>query len=235
MKYPHHLLLSLFLSPLFIQCPANAEQVPSNGVHIDRVELAGNGCQPGSAVASISPDRNELTLLFDNFISEVGGSRPSTIDKKTCNMNIHFQIPDGWSMSLASADYRGFIALDEGTTAIHQAHYAFTHSRGEKSFSARTLKGPLNENYYFHNVINTDADGWSQCNVRKMKMKVRVNLETQIQKRIGNLNPYGQITLDSVDTSLEQKFQVAWRPCTENSHGRGNGNRNNNSKRDMRM
>ncbi|MDY6900480.1 MAG: DUF4360 domain-containing protein, partial [Cyanobacteriota bacterium] len=59
-------------------------------VEIMGAGYGGNGCPDGSASVTVSPDGQELTLLFDKFIAEGNNPRES---RKSCNLTIPIKVP----------------------------------------------------------------------------------------------------------------------------------------------
>ena len=67
----------------------------------------GNGCPQGSASVSLSPDSQQLSVLFDSYTVATGGINPR-VDRKSCNLSIPVTVPNGYSVSVIQVDYRGF-------------------------------------------------------------------------------------------------------------------------------
>jgi hypothetical protein len=193
---------------------AHAQQAPS-GIQIIGVDAMGNGCRPNSVSSNISPDSKDLSLFFDDFISNSGAasSNLASADKKMCIVNVQLALPDGWSMGLLTADYRGFAALDRGTQGQHEVLYSFNKDFAGSSFSSSVMRGPMSENYFIRNSMRADQVNWSQCGLRQITLTVRIGLVTQILNGAPG-RPSAQITLDSVDTSTRQSFAVGWRRCS---------------------
>jgi Domain of unknown function (DUF4360) len=65
--------------------PAFAQQVQIVGAR-----YGGNGCPDGSASVSVSPDGQELTILFDKFVAQGNVSAQA---RKSCNLSIPIRVP----------------------------------------------------------------------------------------------------------------------------------------------
>lgn len=192
-------------------------EVPS-GTQIRSVVAYGSGCREGSATSSISPDSRELSLLFDDFLVQSGGNSGRVSDKKNCVVEVRLGIPSGWSMTLMTADYRGFVALDPGAMAQHEVLYSFNKAFTGSSFSTTNFVGPRTENYFVRNTLRIDQYNWSTCNQSDVTLTVRLGLVTQPQTGVRS-NPNGQLTLDSVDTSTRQTFGIGWQRCGNGGGG----------------
>jgi hypothetical protein len=79
-------------------------------------EVSGSGCPAGTAASVVSPDGNEVSILFDKFSIELAaGQRVSTV---SCQIRIPVtNITPGYQVAAATFDYRGFAQLPQGTTA----------------------------------------------------------------------------------------------------------------------
>jgi hypothetical protein len=89
------------------------------------VALGGSGCPEGSASATVSPDGQEISILFDKFIADA--TKP-TESRKSCNLAIPIKVPAGFQVSLYTADYRGYIAPE--TTGKLRVEYFFAGQKG---------------------------------------------------------------------------------------------------------
>ncbi|NJM59051.1 MAG: DUF4360 domain-containing protein [Oscillatoriales cyanobacterium RU_3_3] len=137
-------LMTASISPAFAQ----------QKVQILGASYGGSGCPDRSASVSVSPDGQELTILFDKFVAQ---GNVSTETRKSCNLSIPIKVPQGFQISLYDADYRGYVA--PRTTGNLRAEYFFAGTRGpvfSRSFTGET-------NYNVRDSLTTVADVWSRC------------------------------------------------------------------------
>ncbi|MFM6282235.1 MAG: DUF4360 domain-containing protein, partial [Dolichospermum sp.] len=87
--------VSLAAAALMIASIGTAFANDQNKVKIVGAGYGGNGCPEGSASVNVSPDGQELTLLFDKFIAEGNKSQES---RKSCNLSIPIQVPQGFQI-----------------------------------------------------------------------------------------------------------------------------------------
>jgi hypothetical protein len=223
-----HLNWSLFFAlstSLTLPVATLADEAPDpNAVRVIRAEATGNGCRPGTYAATLSPDATSLTLLFDDFQAKAGeGGAP--IDRKTCNIDIDLDLPEGWSFTLLNAEYRGFADLTAGAQAIHTVGYRFVPARGRgapppgaaagrgRDFRMHTFRGPFSDNYTVETSLPIDSGAhWKTCGGIE-PLRIQTSLSTSVpgddlQKGVALM------TLDSVDGRLEQKFRVGWKRCS---------------------
>jgi Domain of unknown function (DUF4360) len=164
-------------------------------VEIQQPGYGGNGCPAGSASATVSPDGQELTVLFDKFIAQ--GNNPSE-SRKSCNLTIPIKVPQGFQISLYDADYRGYVA--PGTTGTLRAEYFFAGGRGP--VLQRTFNGEAN--YNVRDSLATFANVWSRCG-DSLNMRVNASMTA---------SGSGMATVDSFDLSHRGLvYHIKYRAC----------------------
>jgi hypothetical protein len=164
-------------------------------VEILDAKYGGNGCPVDSASVTVSPDGQELSILFDKFIAE--GNNPSQ-SRKSCNLSIPIKVPQGVQISLYDADYRGYVA--PSTSANLRAEYFFAGARGPvftRKFNGET-------NYNVRDRLATVANVWSACG---KSVNMRVNAAMSAQGR-------GMATVDSFDLAHRGLvYHIQYRTC----------------------
>jgi hypothetical protein len=155
----------------------------------------GNGCPDGSASVTVSPDGQELTLLFDQFIAEGNNVKES---RKSCNLSIPIKVPQGFQISLYDADYRGYVSPD--TKGRLRAEYFFAGQRGP--VFQRTFNGETD--YNVRDRLATVANVWSACGKSE---NMRVNAAMSARGK-------GIATVDSFDLAHRGlKYHIKYRAC----------------------
>lgn len=170
--------------------PALAQQV-----RILDAKYGGSGCPAGSASVAVSPDGQELSILFDDFIADATARRARE-RRKSCNLAIPIQVPPGFQVSVYDFDYRGYVA--PRTRGRLRAEYFFAGQRGPRI--QRTIRGE--QDYSVRDRIGTLV--WSACGD---KVNMRVNTALSARGR-------GIATLDSVDVSHALKYRLRYRSCS---------------------
>ncbi|MEO1428844.1 MAG: DUF4360 domain-containing protein [Cyanobacteria bacterium J06633_8] len=155
----------------------------------------GNGCPDGSARVIVSPDGQELTLLFDKFIAE--GNNPKN-SRKSCNLAIPIKVPQGFQISLYDADYRGYVSPH--TKGRLRAEYFFAGQRGpvfQRVFNGET-------DYNVRDSLATVGNVWSACGKSE---NMRVNAAMSARGK-------GIATVDSFDLAHRGlKYHIKYRAC----------------------
>jgi Domain of unknown function (DUF4360) len=135
-------------------------------VEIQGASYGGSGCPDKSASVSVSPDGQQLTILFDKFAAL--GRNPAE-SRKSCNVSIPVKVPQGFQISLYGADYRGYVA--PATTGKLRAEYFFAGQKGivfERQFQGET-------NYNVRDSLTTQTNVWSACG-DSVNMRVNVSM-----------------------------------------------------------
>lgn len=190
----------------------------ASGVKLGKPSYGGNGCPAGSASASISPDGKSLSILFDKYLVAAGGTS-ARVMRKSCNLSIPVKVPNGLSVSLISADYRGFVEAPSGTSARLDAEYFFGGKRGPK-FS-HVFKGPHSSPYTKSHKLRATASVWSACG---KDVNLRVNSGTTVNSRNGQ---EAMATVDSADFKAGMVYSLKYRKCGAAANPRPNNNNNN--------
>jgi hypothetical protein len=164
----------------------------------------GSGCPAGSASASISPDGTALSILFDSFSVEAGGPN-ANVSRKSCNISIPVKVPNGFSVSLIDADYRGFVDVPNGSSARLDTEYFFAGSQGPK-FSS-TFTGPFSNSYTKSHQLAASSNIWSACGA---SVNLRVNSGMMVRAGRG---AEALASVDSADFKSGVVYHVQYRPC----------------------
>ncbi len=115
------LCLGSLLAFLACATQAQAQDAPHPGeTWVENVSYWGNGCPAGTAAYNLSPDAKAISFLFSEFSVETGGNRA----KKSCAINLQLHVPAGWTYTLFSVDYRGYLELDRNSEARLRSWYA---------------------------------------------------------------------------------------------------------------
>jgi hypothetical protein len=189
------LIKALLVFATLVSAPITPAFASSNKVEILGASYGGSGCPAQSASVSVSPDGQELSVLFDKFIA-LGNSASQS--RKSCNMSIPIQVPQGYQISLYDADYRGYVA--PYTKAALRAEYFFAGNRGP--VFQRNFNGEAN--YSVRDKLATVANVWSACG-DSVNMRVNASMSARGQ---------GMATVDSFDLSHRGLvYHIKYRAC----------------------
>lgn len=180
--------------------------VADDGISLGIPSYGGSGCPDGTASVTLSPDSTALSILFDQYQAEAGGSTGKSLDRKACAIAIPVHVPQGFSVSVMDVDYRGFNAIPQGGMSQFNVEYFFAGMRGP-SFAKRFV-GPIQDNYELTNEIQAMGLVWSACGA-----DVILRSNSSILARTNFRGEDTLSTVDSADVSAALVYHLQWRSC----------------------
>ncbi len=165
----------------------------------------GSGCPDGTASVTLSPDAKSLSILFDQYYVEAGGSTNKSFDRKSCNIAIPVHVPQGLSVSILTIDYRGYNNIPSGGKTTFGVEYFFAGQKGP-TFN-KTFNGPLDKDYLITNKLQATALVYSACGA---DVNLRTNSSIRVQTK---QNKEALATVDSEDVGASIKFLLQWKQC----------------------
>jgi hypothetical protein len=194
--------LALVLSMLLLAPSAAFAQA---AITLGEPSYGGTGCPAGTVGVTLAPDASSLSLLFDGYVVEAGGMTGRSFDRKSCNVAIPVNVPQGISVSIINVDYRGFNALPVGGRSTFSVEYFFAGGRGP--VFNRTFNGSLTDDYLIQNQLVGQAIVWSACGAD-------VNLRTNSSMRVQTTaNREAMATVDSEDVAAAIVYSFQWKTC----------------------
>ena len=177
----------------------------ADSIRLDTPSYGGTGCPDGSASVSLSDDQKSLSILFDNFVAEAGGSTNKAMDRKVCNVAIPVHVPNGISVSILAIDYRGFYDVPKNGKATFGVEYFFAGVRGP-SFT-KNFSGPASSDYTVTNKLGVNALVWSACGADVI---LRTNPSIRVQT---SQNKEATATVDSEDVNASIVYKLQFQKC----------------------
>lgn len=175
-------------------------------VRLGDPEYGGTGCPAGTAGVAISPDAKSLSMLFDQFVVESGGTTGKQLDRKTCNIAVPVHVPQGYSISIFQIDYRGFNSLPYGGYSRFNVEYFFAGTQGPSY--QHTFNGALESQYLLRNTVAAPSVVWSPCG-----QSVILRANTGMLTHTNAQNDATYSTVDSVDVASGLLFNLNWKTC----------------------
>jgi hypothetical protein len=178
-----------------------------NDIALGVPAYGGNGCPNGSASVALSPDSKQLSIIFDQFLTEAGPASGRTLDRKSCNIAVPVHVPNGFSISVLAVDYRGFVSLpNRQATAQFSAEYFFAGMRGP--VFSRSFVGQQDSDYTISNALAVQAMVWSPCGA-DTNLRVNASMMLRNASRLSD----AMATVDSADISAGIVYQIQMRRC----------------------
>jgi hypothetical protein len=181
-------------------------QANAQGLRLGQPAYGGTGCPAGSASVNLSPDETELSILFDSYVVEAGGTSGRRVDRKSCNVSIPVSVPQGYSVAIFQVDYRGFNLVPRGGMARFDAEYFWAGARGPRQ--TRMFAGPIQDNYTLSDMLVATTLVWTPCGA-----SVNLRANTSMMVQTNSMNHQAMSTVDSADISSGLIYHVQWRRC----------------------
>lgn len=196
---------SMLASIVVVGALAMALPASADDISLGAPGYGGSGCPAGSVSVTLSPDEKALSLLFDEYTVEAGGTTGKSYDRKSCNVAIPVHVPQGRSVSILTVDYRGYNHLASRASSQFNVEYFFAGGRGPAF--RKSFYGPLDSDYMITNELVADALVWSGCGVD-------VNLRTNSSMKVNTINnAEASATVDSEDVKAAIIYHLQWRTC----------------------
>ncbi len=152
--------LAAFSLWVFYHC-AYAQNGGQDQIRLGSPAYGGSGCPGGTASASVSPDQQSLSILFDQFSAEAGGTTGKRVDRKSCNLSIPVEVPQGFSVAVIGVDYRGYLNVPSGAMSRFDAEYFWAGSRGPRI--SRSFYGPIDDGFDVTDNLLATTVVWTPC------------------------------------------------------------------------
>ena len=186
-------------------------------VTVTGVEYLGTGCPEGSVKVAMSSDGAVFSVLYNAFNVQVNRSLKTALSD--CRVVLHVKKPKRLGLQIESAEFRGFVALDIGVTARQHVEVATGPNKGHQQLSAeygiQSFTGPISENFTLQSVRPTkQRPGILDCVPPKENTDIIIN--SQVQLLNSGTGEFGQLTVDSADGVLIQRFSIKTINCSKN-------------------
>lgn len=191
---------------LMVAMMLGAASAHAQALRIGQPAYGGNGCPAGSASVTVSPGQDAVSILFDQFITEAGQYAGRRIDRKSCNLSIPIQVPNGYSVAVFKVDYRGYNAVPRGGYNRFDAEYFWAGARGPKI--SRQFNGPLNDNYTVTDNLVASTLVWAPCGA-SVNLRVNASMMSMANSRMEDTLG----TVDSADLSSGLVYHIRWQRC----------------------
>jgi hypothetical protein len=180
------------------------------GLKLGHPNYQGTGCPSGSVALTVSPDESAVSVLFNSFVVEAGGQTNRRLDEKNCGLSIPIEVPAGYSLSVATVDYRGYVYSPKqnifNNMSVDYTWFGHPGRHYENKF-----QGPIDDNFTISQAVASHMKQWTTCG-QKNNLVITTNLKTRTNPQ----NDSTILALDSIDGtghSSGLRFHLEWKPC----------------------
>jgi len=174
----------------------NASASDQNTTYVGKVFYKGSACPKDSVKVSLTGSKSRLSVSFQAYSILSKGRNVRGI-RKSCTLAIPLYVPDGWSVSLVNARYRGSLLIPEGGQGRLVNTYSFSGKRGN-SYKVN-FDGPRNQQFHLKDSLSSLASVWSSCG-----KKTVLRIDSSMRIKLPNA---GNISATESTQSLETKLR----------------------------
>ncbi|MFI1352634.1 DUF4360 domain-containing protein [Streptomyces sp. NPDC020898] len=201
-------IAALFASAVPAQGAGSSfEDPPADKIVIKVATVNGSGCPANTAAVAVSGDNTAFTVTYSDYLAQAGGNSDPTAFRKNCQLNLLVHVPAGFTYAIASVDYRGFAALQQGASGIQRASYYFQGS-SSTAFRNHSYAGPYNDNWQATDTTEWAQLVWAPCGVQR-----NFNINTELRVNAGTSTGTSFMAMDSTDGEIDTIYHLAWQQC----------------------
>ncbi|KAK0736182.1 hypothetical protein B0T21DRAFT_176091 [Apiosordaria backusii] len=151
----------------FIVFPLFASAQSLGGGTRFSISHSGRGCPVGSmsVSASMSPDREIMTLSFDKMQAFIGPGYDATSKTQNCGINLTMELPnDSTQYTLVENTYHGYERLEKGITATLLSTLYRSENATASITTQASVEGSSVGQVFTRTVVVPESQYvWSRC------------------------------------------------------------------------
>lgn len=190
---------------------------PPFNVEVHVLRTMGDGCPAGTVRAAMTPDQSTVSILFDNFLTEIQAT-PSTVQtKKLCMITLGIKFPGQFRVAIVGSDVRGFVHVPAGATSTISVNHYSIYSLTKKMNFTQTFNGPVEQNVEINSRF-ADEPLWSQCGTQFRGSQIFPFMTIAMEITSASQNPEDNLlaAIDAMDFSAPLSYHLAWTPDNKN-------------------
>lgn len=178
---------------------------PKERITVDVLTVNGSGCPGNSASVRTSSDNTGFHIHYSHFEARDGGNSAPTESRRNCQVALQVNIPHGFTLAVASAEYRGRAGLARGSSALHRSNY-YLQGQSQNSASEHTFTGPFDGGWR-----TKDETAVAQLVYAPCGRSVVLNINTEL--RVNSPSSESKISLKSSEADVDTRFNFGWKEC----------------------
>jgi hypothetical protein len=184
---------------------ASAPAQAAPAITVEVIANNGSGCAPGTASVVGNGDNTGFRVKYRDFVAEAGGGAAITDRRKNCQLGVLVTIPDGWTIAIASANYRGKAFLRSGASALQRTSYYWqgTSTTGRKDV---TFAGPLNGLWTTWDVAPVLT--YAECGSQSV-----LNINTELRIDAGSSTSTSTMSMNTTEGDVDTLFNFSLSSC----------------------
>ncbi|HWS36721.1 MAG TPA: DUF4360 domain-containing protein [Actinoplanes sp.] len=174
-------------------------------INVEVIAANGSGCAPGTASVVPNADSTGFRVRYRDFTASAGGSADITDRRKNCQLGVLVTIPDGWTIAIASANYRGRAVLRSGATALQRTSYYWQGSSATERKDV-TFTGPYNGLWTTWDVAPVMT--YAECGSQSV-----LNVNTELRIDAGTSTTTSTMSMSNTEADVETLFNYSVSSC----------------------
>jgi hypothetical protein len=198
-------VLTLTVGSPALGSPAPAGSDVAGKVTVEVVANNGSGCAAGTATVVSNADDTGFRVRYRDFVARAGSDASAIERRKNCQLSVLVGIPDGWTVAIASANYRGRASLQAGASALQRTNYYWQGS-SESHRSDHTFAGPFSGTWAAWDAAPVLL--YAPCDAQRV-----LNVNTELRVDAGTSAGTSAMSMSATEGDVETLFNFSWSRC----------------------
>ncbi|QDS67691.1 hypothetical protein FKW77_005370 [Venturia effusa] len=177
-------------------------------IRIDGLKLSGSGCPQGSVAALLSENGQVVTIGYDKYIAATGPDIAATEARKNCQVFFNLFYPQGWSYTIATSDFRGYVDQEHTCSTTLGVTNFFSGDQQQVTGTA-TIRGKFHDNYIRTAAVATGTTVHAKCGAKGPTFVSN----SQVYVKCTDKKESAMASVDSQVAKFEIKYNVHWKKC----------------------
>jgi hypothetical protein len=204
MKNTHRVMAAVLTTVLAVPLAAAPAQAAA-AITVEVIASNGSGCAPGTASVVGNGDNTGFRIRYRDFVAEAGGGAAIIDRRKNCQLGVLVTIPDGWTIAIASANYRGKAGLRSGATALQRTSYYWQGASATERKDV-TFTGPLNGLWTTWDVAPVLT--YAECGSQSV-----LNINTELRIDAGTSTGTSTMSMNASEGDVDTLFNYSLASC----------------------
>lgn len=205
MKSTNRVMAAVLTTALALPLGTPAQAAAAPAITVEVIANSGSGCAPGTATVVSNGDNTGFRIKYRDFLATAGGGASIVERRKNCQLGVLVTIPDGWTIAIASANYRGRASLLSGASALQRTSYYWQGSSATERKDA-TFTGPLNGLWTTWDVAPVLT--YAECGSQSV-----LNINTELRVDAGTSTGTSTMSMNTTEGDVDTLFNFSLSSC----------------------
>ncbi|WP_083971399.1 DUF4360 domain-containing protein [Actinoplanes awajinensis] len=174
-------------------------------ITVEVIAASGSGCAPGTASVYSNGDDTGFRVRYNDFVAAAGGDADVVDRRKNCQLGVLVTVPDGWTIAIASANYRGRANLKSGASALQRTSYYWQGSSATERKDV-TFSGPWSGLWTTWDVAPVLT--YTECGAQSV-----LNVNTELRVNAGSSTGTSTMSMNTTEGDVDTLFNFSLSSC----------------------